>query len=668
MPVRRRGQRSTRKARSSVAANSAGTPSAPAAGTLAGRARPILLPELPEVLAAMRNLYDDELKPVGRILRKRIAERAASAESGNTTLPDVHGRHLRQVCEASHLISVEPEEGGEWCALLKNVTAKFVDVYSPDDVYPDELWSAAAEYFDQLSGDDILLPGGRYSCAQALARRNLPFLKGRSVGQVCHIVQLAISQKKILGYLNGGVVPYGHSQSMVKEQCVLCRQPCAGPVKSDLVMPIATWEQALTGVRKILDSETERGQSVVPLSNVKRLFRSRFNLELSETMLGHLKLSDLLQDPKFGDVCTVQLKGNGYNVIKQSCRRNISLEEWLPMDEDDCGFDVPCRVAMQMDDTPCSAMTDLFVEVDGVPMFPSTPASRVGPSWPELPPAVLTPSTLRPGGAVRRMVQNTFIHAMLPPPTPVRASKRRAQSVPKDVGTSRDALEASCHELAFLNETVKKKDKLSDSETTAEMSGGSSSEEWDSDNQNDEQTPIFHMRRGPLPEENLMTPPPKAALAQRRPQFLSGPLTLEDSVTSLGPESGWTNVSLSPAKLSRRGQVGRLVRNTFIHAAQPLLTPSPAAARRGASLPRDVGSEKSRWEATYHSLAYLPTRVELATPKATPSPAFLRPGGWSPSQLITPDYCGRGHLHADPLSPPRSRRSSGPVLRLADLL
>ena len=33
--------------------------------------------------------------------------------------------------------------------------------------------------------------------------------------KACHIVQLAISQKKLLGYLNGSVVPYSRSQSMV---------------------------------------------------------------------------------------------------------------------------------------------------------------------------------------------------------------------------------------------------------------------------------------------------------------------------------------------------------------------------------------------------------------------------------------------------------------------
>jgi len=632
----------------------------------------------------MKSLYADELKPVGRILRKRIAERAATSSGAYPcTLPDVHGRHLRQVCDASSLIVVEPEDGGEWCALLKGVSGTFIDVYCPDDVYPLELWEKAATYFDNLEGDDILLPGGRYSCAQALAKRQLPFFKGYSVGKVCHIVQLAISQKKILGYLNGGVVPYNHSQSMVKEQCVKFNQPCVGPVKSE-AMPIATWDQALAGVRKIMDVEIDRGLSVVPLSNVKRLLRSRFNLELSETMLGHLKLSDLLQDVKFLDICTVQLEGNGYNVIKPSGRRNISLEDWLPIAgegglltgnnslEPDTE---PRRVNLHLDEAPC-ADTGLFAEVDGVPLFPPTPSFPPTPAvrgsmrWTEFPAA--SPS-------MRQMVHNTFIHAILPPTTPVRCSRRRAQSVPKALGSHRDDWEESCHELIFLNQPITKTNCPASAETTE----GSSSE-WESDQRSSTVSSEI-AARSPLPcaEET----PEKVALEQRRPQFRpAAPLTLEDSVTS-SPEPAvgkWGNMSLTPAKLSRRGPVGRFIRNTFIHATVPP-TPSPSSACRGQSIPRNFGSEKIAWESTYHTSA-CPHRGEPKTPQATRTPVprtpqsastpfrspALRQPQWSPTPLMSPEFCQWSPRFKTPefpnLCPQRNLHSKGPVLRLSDLL
>merc|ERR1719265_1716039 len=82
---------------------------------------------------------------------------------------------------------------------------------------------------------------------------------------------------------------------------------------------MASWETARMYLRDILENAARSGSGpgVVPLSNVKRLFHSRFHLELSETMLGHSKLSELLQDPKFHDVCTVQLQSHGYIVVQK---------------------------------------------------------------------------------------------------------------------------------------------------------------------------------------------------------------------------------------------------------------------------------------------------------------------------------------------------------------
>ena len=41
-------------------------------------------------------------------------------------------------------------------------------VCSARDPYPAELWGEAASYFESLDGNEILLPGGRYACAQDL--------------------------------------------------------------------------------------------------------------------------------------------------------------------------------------------------------------------------------------------------------------------------------------------------------------------------------------------------------------------------------------------------------------------------------------------------------------------------------------------------------------------
>merc|ERR1719446_1861942 len=98
---------------------------------------------------------------------------------------------------------------------------------------------------------------------------------------------------------------------------------------------MASWDTARQYLRDILDSSAKSSPDsigTVPLSNVKRLFRSRFRTELSETKLGHSKLSELLQDARFSDICNVQLHGNGYIVVQVPAEFGVELtgNELLP--------------------------------------------------------------------------------------------------------------------------------------------------------------------------------------------------------------------------------------------------------------------------------------------------------------------------------------------------
>lgn len=255
----------------------------------------------------MESLYVDLLKPYKRILRKRLVERATSL--GGTSV-DIDAQHLHSTCVSNPRLIVDAGEGGEWSVIFADRPEYFVDVYSAIDVYPPDLWSATATYLEGLEDKDAELPGGRYSCAQALVARNLPFLQGYSLGQVCHIVQLAIGQKKILGYLSGSTVPYSRSQSMQKE---LCAAHSTNSGTSD--MPIADWDSVRAHIRELLDAALAEGRDSIPISNIKRLFRSQLGIELSETALGHVRLSELLTDPRFRGTCTLQLQEHGYVVV-----------------------------------------------------------------------------------------------------------------------------------------------------------------------------------------------------------------------------------------------------------------------------------------------------------------------------------------------------------------
>lgn len=287
-----------------------------------------------DVLSAVGSLYGDLLKPFGRILRKRLVEYLQAKHPTASQIPDINSNALRRFCESCEQLRVEDEDGGDWSVVLLDRHACFVDVYSREDLYPEELWSAAGAYFGSAEAEGLQLPGGRYSCAQALKARQLPFLEHYALGQICHIVQLAISQKRLLGYHNGAVVPYRKSQSMFKETCAYFQQPVADDDQhKSSGLQLATWEMARWGVRELLArSTTARKSGAIPLSNIKRLFRSQFKLELSETLLGHAKLSELLHDARFADICTVFLDGCGY-MVKEPHRDGVAPMEYVPADK-----------------------------------------------------------------------------------------------------------------------------------------------------------------------------------------------------------------------------------------------------------------------------------------------------------------------------------------------
>jgi len=122
---------------------------------------------------------------------------------------------------------------------------------------------------------------------------------------------------------------------MMKEHCAAYQRPCSVAVRSVPDFPLASWQAACDGLRTILRESGGDGPGTLPLSNVKRIFRHQFKLDLSETALGYSKLCDLLQDDRFQEICTVCLEENGYLVSENnSPKQQISLMQELLPDEE----------------------------------------------------------------------------------------------------------------------------------------------------------------------------------------------------------------------------------------------------------------------------------------------------------------------------------------------
>merc|ERR1712194_878334 len=79
----------------------------------------LLEPTSSEVLVAVKSLCAEQLKPFGRLVLKRIRERAAAAQACSVDdLPLIDPKQLRKICKQCKDLRVVPDEGKEYAALL----------------------------------------------------------------------------------------------------------------------------------------------------------------------------------------------------------------------------------------------------------------------------------------------------------------------------------------------------------------------------------------------------------------------------------------------------------------------------------------------------------------------------------------------------------------------
>jgi hypothetical protein len=249
-------------------------------------------------------------------------------------------------------------------------------------------------------------------------------------------------------------------------------------------------------------------ESAVPLSNVKRIFRSQYKTELSETALGYSKLSELLRDPYVSDLCIVELQRTGYAMIPrpeafvvQAVDVREQMNPFLKLEDEEVLSPSEGQLEIQVvnvGDIDCDITTSPNSDSSYDPMSESTatPTSALEIGNPVKPkrrrpqmmenidddvnngnavqpcPAPnsqanfsqwsLSPSKITQASCVGGMIQRTFIHHPPPPPTPGQGrgkgfgngSRIRSLSVPKDFGSPKCVFADALHSLVYLHRPV----------------------------------------------------------------------------------------------------------------------------------------------------------------------------------------------------------------------
>jgi len=220
---------------------------------------------------------------------------------------------------------------------------------------------------------------------------------------------------------------------------------------------VATWETLPGLLRSIFETSTSRSPRV-PLSNVKRVFRSQLQVELSETALGHSKLSELFQDARLAGVCAISHTSIGYVVVplagfrrgaaaapetggrrgRARCVASLDMALIEPSDASTADEESSSPAPLG-DTTGCVATPSPRGAVGGMPLPTLLRSLHKTPSRcacaairQEADDGAKAPSKRRELQPQQLSVWNTFIHFALPPPTPMGTQMRpRAQSLPR---------------------------------------------------------------------------------------------------------------------------------------------------------------------------------------------------------------------------------------------
>lgn len=180
----------------------------------------------------------------------------------------------------------------------------FVDPMEADP-YPDDMWQKFEQYLQSLIDDkkdeDFTFHGGRYGAAKALQKRDLAFLSDRSLGEVSHIVQIALERtdspvrgRGLLSYQRDKTIT-PRALSQVHRDADLGNasgsEKCVG---QDCETDEERWNELRTVLKTVLADHPE-GRSLALLKvDVQR----RFNKALQQSVFHAVKLSDVFQSPE----------------------------------------------------------------------------------------------------------------------------------------------------------------------------------------------------------------------------------------------------------------------------------------------------------------------------------------------------------------------------------
>lgn len=257
-------------------------------------------PMAPDVLratlvSALDSLYEDRIKPMANYVKGRLKERSCP-DSLVKNFADLYGEHqdLFKIVRPSQL----DEEITIFMVTEPSWFKGWVDIDSQDDPYDEVMWSAFGKFLD----GEHTFAGGRYGMARELMQRKLNFFSEHSLGEVCHIVQLAIQHRRLIVY---------HRKMLKPIQTVLQPQPSPAATPG---IPEGDDIKDMDDLCGVLFRMLLHHPQGLRLCRLKQMIKHEFTRKLSEMSFQCTKLIELFNMEPLASTFVLDTENDGKSI------------------------------------------------------------------------------------------------------------------------------------------------------------------------------------------------------------------------------------------------------------------------------------------------------------------------------------------------------------------
>jgi len=263
------------------------------------------------LVTILESLYTDRIRPMANYIKGRLKERSCP-ELVVKCFVEVYSEHL-DLFSVTKPQGQTPDEATILCRTEPSWFKGWIDIDSSNDPYDEAMWQSLAEF---LNGEHTFA-GGRYGMARELMDRNLPCLSDKSLGEVCHIVQLAIQHRRLIVY---------HRKMLKPIQAVLSFSPAKEGTGGG-AGAAADGEDIhdMDDLCQVLFQMLNRHPQGLRLCRLKQMIKHEFSRKLSEMSFQCTKLIELFGQTPLAETFVLDTESDGKSIyIRLGKRESFS--------------------------------------------------------------------------------------------------------------------------------------------------------------------------------------------------------------------------------------------------------------------------------------------------------------------------------------------------------